>query len=56
MLTIREFCAFAKISMTHFYTLKAQGLGPDLTRLGKSVRITQESAKEWVERHTQRMS
>lgn len=56
MLTIREFCAFAKISLTHFYNLRGKGLGPNLTMLGKSVRITEQSAKEWVERHTHQVA
>ncbi len=54
MYTIEEFCEFAKISTRHFHTLKAQGLGPDLVRLGRSVRITKEAAKEWIDKHTER--
>jgi hypothetical protein len=54
MYTIREFCAFAKISTRHFHTMKAQALGPDVTRFGHSVRITKEAAKEWIDKHTER--
>ena len=56
MLTIREFCAFARISLTHFYNLKARGLGPNLTHLGASVRISKKSAEEWVEKHTKEVA
>jgi predicted DNA-binding transcriptional regulator AlpA len=54
MFTILQFCEYAKISTRHFHTLKAQGLGPDLVRIGRSVRITEEAAKEWIKKHTER--
>lgn len=53
MYTIKSFCEFAQISTRHFHTLRAQGLGPDLVRLGRSVRITEEAAQAWIARHTE---
>ena len=52
-MTIREFCEFAHISIRHFHTLRAQGLGPDLIRLGRSVRISEEAAQAWIKKHTE---
>lgn len=53
MYTIAQFCEFAKISTRHFDTLKAQGLGPDIVRLGRSVRISEEAAQAWIAKHTE---
>ena len=52
MYTIKEFCELAQISERHFNTLKAQGTGPDVTRLGRSIRITKEAAEEWLDNHS----
>jgi hypothetical protein len=54
MYSIKEFCEFAKISERYFSVLKAQGLAPDLTRLGKNLRITYEAANEWIRQRTER--
>jgi predicted DNA-binding transcriptional regulator AlpA len=54
MYTIKEFCEFARISLRHFYALKAQGIGPSVTRLGLSVRITKEATRDWLDKHTER--
>ena len=54
MYTIKEFCEFARISLRHFYVLRAQGRGPCVTRLGRSVRITKEASREWLDKHTER--
>jgi predicted DNA-binding transcriptional regulator AlpA len=53
MYTIAQFCEVAKISTRDYYTLSAQGLGPDPVHLGRSVRITEEAAQEWIARHTE---
>jgi hypothetical protein len=55
MMTFRDFREFAKISTRHFQYLKAQGLGPDLVRLGRSVRITEKAAHAWIKKHTERV-
>ncbi|WP_433963613.1 hypothetical protein [Tunturiibacter gelidiferens] len=54
MHTVKEFCELAKINTRQFDTLKAQGLGPDLVRLGRSVRITHEAAAEWINARAER--
>jgi hypothetical protein len=54
MYSIKEFCELAKISTRQFNILKAQGLGPDLVRLGRSVRITDEAANDWLKQRTER--
>lgn len=51
MMTVRAFCAVTRISTRHFH-LKAKGLGPDLVRLGRSIRITEEAAQERLKKHT----
>jgi hypothetical protein len=53
MYTIKKFCEFAKISERYYHLVRAQGLGPDVIRLGKSVRITKEAAKEWIDKRTE---
>lgn len=52
--TIKELCAFAKITLTHYYSLKSRGLGPNLTHLGTSVRVSEKSIQEWVEKYTEK--
>jgi hypothetical protein len=49
MYTIVQFCEVAKISRRLFDVLKAQGRGPHLTRVGRHIFISQETAKEWIE-------
>ena len=49
MYTINEFCEFAKISKRLFDVLKAQGLGPQLTRVGRRIFISHHTAKEWID-------
>lgn len=48
MLTIKDFCAFTKISIRHFHTMKAQGIGPTITRIGRRVLVSPDSAREWL--------
>jgi hypothetical protein len=50
MFTINEFCVFAKISQRIFDVLKAQGLGPQLTRVGRRIFISHTTAHEWVDK------
>lgn len=56
MYTIKQFCVYAQISERHFHVLRAQGRAPDLTRLGRNLRITHAAAKEWIDRHTERVA
>jgi hypothetical protein len=49
MYTIKEFCEFAKISERYYHLVRAQGLDPDVTRLGMSIRV----AKEWMDKRTE---
>jgi len=48
MYTIKQFCAYAQISERQFHVFKDQFRGPDLTRIGRNLRITHEAAAEWV--------
>jgi hypothetical protein len=48
MLTIRQFCEYTQISERLFHVLKAQGLGPRITRIGRRVLIAKDSAAEWL--------
>jgi hypothetical protein len=54
MLTIKQFCEFARISERYFHVLRAQGLSPQLTRSGRRVTISTEAAKEWLVAHERR--
>jgi hypothetical protein len=54
MLTVKEFCAFAKISERYFHVLKAQGLAPEMTRSGRRLHISTEAAKAWLIAHERR--
>src|SRR5258708_4528421 len=56
MYTIKEFCEFAKISERYYHLVRAQGLGPDVIRLGKSIRITKEVGKEWIDKRTKQVA
>ena len=47
MYSIASFCAAHGISESFFYQLKAEGLGPDVLRLGARVFVTHESAARW---------
>jgi hypothetical protein len=48
MYTVREFCELMKISRRHFDLLKAQGLGPTITRVGGRIMIAKDAAAEWL--------
>jgi hypothetical protein len=48
MHTVREFCEWLKISRRHFDLLKAQGLGPTITRVDGRIMITKQAATEWL--------
>jgi predicted DNA-binding transcriptional regulator AlpA len=54
-LTIKEFCERHGFSRGQYYRLKRAGCAPAELRFGgsKLVLITEESAREWRERHTQ---
>ena len=47
MYSIPSFCKAHGISESFFYQLKAEGLGPDVLRLGARVFITHEAAARW---------
>ena len=53
LMTIDEFCRLHKLSLRGFYNLRARGEGPALTRLGRSVRISQVSSAAWVAKRTE---
>lgn len=44
---VEEFCALHRISLSKFYELQRDGLGPELTRVGNSPRISREAAADW---------
>jgi hypothetical protein len=48
MYTINQFCESFEISRRRFDILKAQGLGPQLTRVNRRVYISRCSALQWV--------
>lgn len=49
MYTFREFCKFAKISLSHFQSIRQQGLTPDIIYLSpRCPRITHAAANEWL--------
>jgi hypothetical protein len=45
--SIPEFCYENGISRSHYYVLKALGLGPHEMRLGRRVLVTTDAAEEW---------
>ena len=47
MYSIPSFCEAHGISQSFFYQLKAEGLAPDVLRLGARVFVTHESAARW---------
>ncbi|MBV9974074.1 MAG: hypothetical protein JO105_01635 [Hyphomicrobiales bacterium] len=53
LMCIHEWCALNKISLRGFYNLNARGEGPAITRLGRSVRISQESNARWQQQMTE---
>jgi predicted DNA-binding transcriptional regulator AlpA len=53
LMTIEDFCRFAKISRTLYYELRNQGDGPIEIRVGRnSPRISREEADAWARRMT----
>lgn len=48
MFTIKDFCAFARISRSLYYALKSRGKGPAETRIGSRVLIAKDTAREWL--------
>lgn len=47
MYSVPSFCAAHGISESFFYQLKAEGLAPDVLRLGARVFVTHEAAARW---------
>jgi hypothetical protein len=47
---IEEFCALHRISLSKFYELQRDGLGPELIYVGNSPRISREAAADWRNR------
>jgi len=47
MYSVPSFCAAHGISESFFYQLQAEGLGPDVLRLGARVFVTHEAASRW---------
>jgi len=56
MYTVKRFCALVQISERNFQILKAQVRAPDLTRLGRNLRITHAAAKDWIDRNIERVA
>jgi hypothetical protein len=50
--TVREFCTAHRISRSHYYVLKARGLGPDEAELLGRIIITKEAAAAWRRKRT----
>jgi hypothetical protein len=50
--TVEEFCALHRVSMSKYYELTKEGRGPAVIYLGRSPRISRESAAEWRLRMT----
>jgi predicted DNA-binding transcriptional regulator AlpA len=48
MFSILEFCKFAGISRSLYYTLKSRNEGPAETRILGRVGINKETAAEWL--------
>jgi predicted DNA-binding transcriptional regulator AlpA len=48
VLTIPEFCAWAKISKSTLYELWTQGAGPKRFNAGTATRISRAAAREWI--------
>lgn len=55
--TIKNFCAAHEISLTTYFALKREGIGPREMLVGKTgKRITEEAAAEWRRRMEERAS
>lgn len=48
VMTIPEFCAWAKISKSTLYELWTQGAGPKRFNAGTATRISRAAAREWI--------
>lgn len=47
-LTIRDLCTQHRISKQLYYRLVKEGRGPKSFKMGRSVRITEAAAEEWI--------
>jgi hypothetical protein len=50
LLTITEFCSYARISRSLYYALKRRRKGPAETHIGTRVLIAEETARKWLKR------
>lgn len=48
--TIREFCARHDLARSTYFEWQRKGLGPSVYRVGRTVRITDEAEREWLEK------
>jgi hypothetical protein len=49
-MTIARFCRRNHTSRAMFYELRAEGLGPDIMKIGRSVRISYRAERAWIRR------
>lgn len=47
---ITDFCKRNSLGRSTFYSLVAQGLGPKIMKIGKSVRISRRAERSWIRR------
>jgi Helix-turn-helix domain len=52
--TVAEFCEAVRISIRHYYRLRAAGDGPRLTILGGRHLISRDETRRWLASHTER--
>jgi hypothetical protein len=52
--TVAEFCEAVRISIRHYYRLRAAGDGPRVTILGGVHLISHDETSRWLAKHTER--
>lgn len=48
LMTVKEFCTFARMSDSTWFKLQREKAGPKVVRIGGRVLITPEAAREWI--------
>lgn len=46
--TVQDVCKKVQISESMFYKLRKSGRGPDVIKIGRSNRISEDDLKKWI--------
>lgn len=53
LLTLREACTLARISLRQYHRMRARGFGPKVTMLDGKLLVARSELEAWLRRHTE---